>query len=280
MDNNRYTQRVMKIFEICKTIASEYGINYINSIVFFIASLRLNESVLKELNELYASKIQSLEDLLDQSENSELVHISEINFKGSFDFNEILIFSKLISEKYKQSQINEGNIIAAILRSDSQSTQYLSDIIDVQKVLGIASSARDLLVNLNSAEYTPYMDSRVVNADEVQHSELLCLIKMQYGSDWTESVKYSLEKNENTVFVAKVGDEIMGFATYNSSDTRKGVFGPMGVFSGRKGEGIGKALLDSTLFNMKRVGYQYVIIGQAGPIEFYEKCCNAKLIPF
>lgn len=30
---------------------------------------------------------------------------------------------------------------------------------------------------------------------------------------------------------------------------------------------------------MKEIGYEYVIIGQAGPIEFYERCCNAKVIP-
>jgi hypothetical protein len=31
---------------------------------------------------------------------------------------------------------------------------------------------------------------------------------------------------------------------------------------------------------MKEIGYEYVIIGGAGPIEFYEKACNPVVIPF
>lgn len=30
---------------------------------------------------------------------------------------------------------------------------------------------------------------------------------------------------------------------------------------------------------MKGKGYEYTIIGEAGPLEFYEKSCNAVIIP-
>ncbi|WP_425454571.1 hypothetical protein [Gracilibacillus dipsosauri] len=40
-----------------------------------------------------------------------------------------------------------------------------------------------------------------------------------------------------------------------------------------------EALLHYCLKEMKEAGYEYAIIGQAGPIEFYEKACQARVIP-
>lgn len=42
--------------------------------------------------------------------------------------------------------------------------------------------------------------------------------------------------------------------------------------------GVGKELLHHCLYSMKQDRYEYAIIGQAGPIEFYERSCNASLI--
>lgn len=53
----------------------------------------------------------------------------------------------------------------------------------------------------------------------------------------------------------------------------------MGTSRKYRVKGIGKILLHKSLKSMKEIGYEYAIIGQAGPIEFYEKNCNAKLIP-
>jgi len=44
-------------------------------------------------------------------------------------------------------------------------------------------------------------------------------------------------------------------------------------------KGIGYELLHHCLKDMKEIGYEYAIIGGAGPIEFYEKACNAVVIP-
>jgi len=42
---------------------------------------------------------------------------------------------------------------------------------------------------------------------------------------------------------------------------------------------IGYMLLHSCLKEMKDIGYEYAVIGEAGPLEFYEKACNAVVIP-
>jgi hypothetical protein len=46
-----------------------------------------------------------------------------------------------------------------------------------------------------------------------------------------------------------------------------------------RGLGIGKILLLKCLYGMKEQGYAYGIIGGVGPASFYEKVCNAVLIP-
>ena len=40
----------------------------------------------------------------------------------------------------------------------------------------------------------------------------------------------------------------------------------------------GIALLLATLHGMKDAGYGYGVIGGAGPVDFYKKCCGAIVI--
>jgi len=58
----------------------------------------------------------------------------------------------------------------------------------------------------------------------------------------------------------------------------KGFFGPTGVDEEERGQGIGKALLLACLHGLKDLGYGYGIIGSAGPVDFYKKCCGAVVI--
>ncbi len=90
---------------------------------------------------------------------------------------------------------------------------------------------------------------------------------------------YGLAKAQTPVFLAQVDGEIAGFACYDVAHEKKGVFGPMGTASGRRGEGIGKLLLLNCLWDMQLHGYDYAIIKNAGPLEFYEAACGAVPIP-
>lgn len=78
-------------------------------------------------------------------------------------------------------------------------------------------------------------------------------------------------------FIARRDDKILGYACYNA--TAPGFFGPTRVLQVEQGKGIGKALLLVTLKAMREAGFVYAIIGGVGPVEFYEKCVGAKLIP-
>ena len=56
-------------------------------------------------------------------------------------------------------------------------------------------------------------------------------------------------------------------------------FGPTRVLDSEQGHGVGTALLLRCLTAMREYGYGYAIIGSVGPVEFYQKTCNATVIP-
>ena len=70
--------------------------------------------------------------------------------------------------------------------------------------------------------------------------------------------------------------QILGFACHDA--TTKGFFGPTGVLESARGQGIGEALLMATLKGMREAGYGYAVIGDPGPVAFYQKRLDATAI--
>ena len=93
------------------------------------------------------------------------------------------------------------------------------------------------------------------------------------------AVQNGFSKEEIPIYIAIIDGEIIGFAGYDIVRNKKGLFGPMGTTLTKRIQGIGYTLLHYCLKEMKEIGYEYAVIGQAGPIEFYEKSCNAVVIP-
>ena len=59
----------------------------------------------------------------------------------------------------------------------------------------------------------------------------------------------------------------------------RGFSGPTGVDEASRGQGIGEALLITTLKGMREAGYGYAVIGDPGPVGFYQKRLDALEIP-
>lgn len=78
-------------------------------------------------------------------------------------------------------------------------------------------------------------------------------------------------------WIATRGSEIVGYACYDA--TAPDFFGPTRVLDSEQGHGVGTALLLRCLTAMREYGYGYAIIGSVGPVEFYQKTCNATVIP-
>ena len=102
-------------------------------------------------------------------------------------------------------------------------------------------------------------------------------VKAGFGDGWASETEVTFSYQPITSFIAVRDDRILGFACYDSA--YRNFFGPTGVDVSVRGLGIGKILLLKCLYGMKELGYAYAIIGGVGPAAFYERACQAVLIP-
>ena len=57
-----------------------------------------------------------------------------------------------------------------------------------------------------------------------------------------------------------------------------GLFGPMGVDPSLRGKGVGGLLTQRALLSLKQLGFERALIPAVGPVEFYERCCGARIV--
>ncbi len=99
-----------------------------------------------------------------------------------------------------------------------------------------------------------------------------------FNERWAGEVAMSFAGQPVSCFVAlDQQSDIVGFACYNS--TFKGFFGPTGVETSQRGNGIGTALLLRSLHALHDDGHAYGIIGWSSLDEFYKTTVGAIPIP-
>lgn len=94
-----------------------------------------------------------------------------------------------------------------------------------------------------------------------------------FNAHWASEVEVAFGRAPLSFFVGVDGESLMGFACYDA--VALGFFGPTGVDSSRRAEGIGTALLFACLEDMRSRCYGYAIIGGVGPADFYAKTVGA-----
>jgi N-acetylglutamate synthase-like GNAT family acetyltransferase len=180
---------------------------------------------------------------------------------------------------FNQVYLNEGHVISGIYKL-SETDAYL-DGIDFELILKIVANPRDLKVDLRSYKKPELFLEDVIirKAESRDKLDLKTFVEKEFGSRWIESIENGMQQEDIPIFLASKNNEIIGFAAYDVVGNTKGIFGPMGVAFEKRTRGVGQALLHNCLSEMKVKGYGTSIINAAGPIEFYEKSCNAVLIP-
>jgi hypothetical protein len=98
-----------------------------------------------------------------------------------------------------------------------------------------------------------------------------------FGAGWADEIMPCYSRQPTSLYIAIREGKVIGFGAYEA--TRRAFFGPTGVAEAERGKGIGTALLLACLWGLYEMGYAYGIIGGAGPVAFYEKACNATVIP-
>lgn len=94
-----------------------------------------------------------------------------------------------------------------------------------------------------------------------------------FGDGWAAECDAGFSRRPIACIVAVANSRVAGFACYDV--TCLNFFGPIGVDSGHRHRGVGRAVLQVTLQAMAHAGYAYAIIGGAGPIAFFEACAGA-----
>lgn len=109
-----------------------------------------------------------------------------------------------------------------------------------------------------------------------EKSNVMAWVSENFSPYWTNEVDVSFSFLPTHCFIAQRGNEILGFACYET--TSKNFFGPTGTMESMRGKGIGKVLLVKSLLALKEMGYTYAIIGGVGPEDFYKKAVDATII--
>lgn len=138
----------------------------------------------------------------------------------------------------------------------------------------------DLLVNLLKLPPIDLNSNRIWTLRRAQPFELSIVrtfVERNFSVTWADELSVGFANKPISIYIAVVDHKLVGFAAYEC--TRRGFFGPIGVLDSFRGRGIGKALLLSSLWGLKELGYVYGIIGGVGPVRFYQKTVGAIVIP-
>ncbi|RAT07287.1 acetyltransferase [Bacillus cereus] len=279
MEEFQFTKRVHNILKIA---AEEGESNIIQPVHLFIGMCKEGTGVCSELymylfrnvgtDFLEKLSIQKQNDLTNQ-EYKKIGH-----YKLSYKTLEVLQIAKKRMERFQQVIMNEGHVMYALFRAET----FIENAQIQKGILHIIAEPRDLAVDLKC--FVPTYNDLTCTARKANSSDfgkLVSFVSEEFGERWLHSIEYGFRtyKENVPIYIAEQEEVIVGFACYDVVRGKKGLFGPMGTAKQNRVKGVGKQLLHCSLHSMKQEGYEYAIIGQAGPIEFYERICDARLIP-
>ncbi|TAI49288.1 GNAT family N-acetyltransferase [Flagellimonas allohymeniacidonis] len=143
---------------------------------------------------------------------------------------------------------------------------------------------QDMLVRLLNLPDIVSEEAELGNSEDIifrrpiapEKSIVVNWVREHFSQNWTDEMEAAFSNTPVNCFVAQKGQSLLGFACFEC--TAKNFFGPTGVLPTEQGRGIGKILLVKALQALKEIGYTYAIIGGVGPVEYYKKVVDARII--
>lgn len=290
IENINFTPRAFELIKCADDIAKKNNFNAIHPVHLFLGALKIDCEVNNELKTIISVDETSIKSNLNLSilekvyreyaqikdENSTTINISLLT-------KDIFLEAKRKTELYEehgQIFVNDGQILSAVLNSEDEVTQQCLSNLDKDLAISIIASPRDMIVSLNG-EFTINStgDISIRKVTDKDKDEVREFVLKNFYERWAKTIDYGLELEDIPIYIALRDNNIVGFAGYNISRQRKGYFGPLGVLRAYRDRKIGEALLNACLIDMKQLGFETCIIGNASSIEFYEKACGARIIP-
>jgi GNAT superfamily N-acetyltransferase len=106
----------------------------------------------------------------------------------------------------------------------------------------------------------------------VDRERVLRFIEKTFGSIW----RFEAAKGAQ-IFAVEVDGQIGGFSTHDANNKGLGFFGPTGVAPAYRGRGLGRQLVLASLADLRRLGYDRVVIPWTDATEYYRKTCGARI---
>ena len=283
----RLTHKVQQMIQQAHELAERNQHESIQSIDLFMGAALVRKGTLREMHDLIEPYMDEIEGLIKSlsPEASSGIWIESFSKPPSLNTLKIWNASIDIMKRYNQTFLNEGHIIKAFYSLLSEHPELESGLKVVPKecIMQSVTSSRDLTVDLLSRDWSFKEDGQVeISFVHIKEKDaLLSWSKRHFGENWSETLRCAFQSTAPHIPILKAerGGEMVGFAAYDVYMNKKGIFGPMGILPTARHQGVGRKLLYAALQSMKENRYMYVVLKEAGPIEFYEQTCNAKLIP-
>lgn len=275
------TERMLRVISIAEKEMIMTNCMILNPIHLLIACLLERTGVLGEISLKTDFDLVTLKKAATQR-NQNINHTimnAFFNVPISDEVDLVIKEAIVYMKRYNQLRLNEGHLLKAIIQS-----KVIDDLITEHNrnlILSLGTTARDLITLLQDYSFPTNCSNSVRKVTKSDYEILLRFIENNFSKEWAQTIKDGLLVEDPTIYIA-IGHagEIIGFAAFDVFQKKKCYFGPMGVAKSNRINGIGYSLLHHCLREMKEIGYEYAVIGGAGPIEFYEKACKAVVIPY
>ncbi|HEY0788529.1 MAG TPA: GNAT family N-acetyltransferase, partial [Thermoanaerobaculia bacterium] len=107
-------------------------------------------------------------------------------------------------------------------------------------------------------------------------TEILEFITSHFGELWAFESSRAFANDPPTLFIARDGGRLAGFAAHEANNRGLAFFGPMGTATAARGRGVGRALLLASLGDLRDRGFPRAVISWAANVPFYESACGAR----
>lgn len=283
MENTKinFTKRMNNIIKNAEIEVNYSSSKILNPLHLLIACLHEKTGVLAEISLKCSLNISLLKIAAEQ------INIDSSQDYTKSDFFDVSVSNEVIKviensiglmNRYNQVYVNEGHLLKALLTSNVVN-KYITEE-DKKIITTLGTTSRDMITHLGNYIFPDVSSHIVRRVNNKDINKLVTFVEKNFSYEWSQTIATALNANNFNIYIAvnETGD-ITGFAAYDVYKNNKCYFGPMGVSLTDRIKGVGYSLLHHCLRDMKEIGYEYAIIGGAGPIEFYENACNAVVIP-
>jgi GNAT superfamily N-acetyltransferase len=138
------------------------------------------------------------------------------------------------------------------------------------------SEAKGLSGGPSHSEILRFAQDDVRRPRHDEAPRVLDFVEREFGRIWRFEAAKAFERDLPPAFITEKHGTITGFAVHDVNNRGLGWFGPTGVAKEMRGRGAGGRLLQSSLADLRRLGYERAIIPWTDALAFYEKASGAK----